>query len=35
MIYFSIDRSWFISNEDRLRLVVQGSVEHAIEMNTQ
>jgi hypothetical protein len=32
---FRMDRSWFISNEDRLRLIVQASIEHVIETNTQ
>ncbi|CAM4945783.1 unnamed protein product [Rotaria socialis] len=30
----NIDRTWFISNEDRLRLIVQASVEYAIETNS-
>ncbi|CAF3953495.1 unnamed protein product [Rotaria sordida] len=30
----NIDRTWFISNEDRLQLVVQASVEYAIETNS-
>ncbi|CAF4653625.1 unnamed protein product, partial [Rotaria sp. Silwood2] len=30
----NIDRSWFISNEDRLRLIVQASIEYAIETNS-
>lgn len=34
-IYYRIDRTWFISNENRLRLIVQAAVEYVIETNFQ
>ncbi|CAF3827857.1 unnamed protein product, partial [Adineta steineri] len=30
----NVDQSWFISNEDRLRLIVQATIEYMIEINT-